>query len=76
MKTALAILACCIGLHAAELKVGQPINLKFTAADGRKVDLAQMRGKVVLLYFCASPDLADDAIFLRGEKFLYCVGTK
>ena len=54
MKTALVVLALCTSLHAAELKVGQPADVKFTAADGRKVDLAKMRGKVVLLYFCAS----------------------
>ena len=32
----------------------KPLQLKFTAADGRKVDLAQMRGKVVLLDFWAT----------------------
>ena len=54
MKIALAILCLCVSLPAAELKIGQPVDLKFTAADGRKVNLAQLRGKVVLLYFCAS----------------------
>lgn len=28
-----------------------PLDLKFTAMDGREVDLAQLRGKVVLLWF-------------------------
>ena len=32
----------------------QPIDLRFTAADGRDVDLAKLRGNVVLIYFCAS----------------------
>jgi hypothetical protein len=26
--------------------------------------------------FSASAALAGDAIFLRGEKFLYCIGNK
>jgi len=33
---------------------GKPINLKFKAADGREVDLEQMRGKVVLIDFWAT----------------------
>jgi len=32
----------------------QPIDLKFTAVDGRSVDLAQWRGKVVLVDFWAT----------------------
>jgi thiol-disulfide isomerase/thioredoxin len=39
--------------QTAELKK-TPITLTFTAADGRQVDLAKMRGKVVLLDFWAS----------------------
>jgi thiol-disulfide isomerase/thioredoxin len=31
-----------------------PLDLKFTAADGREVDLAQLRGKVVLVDFWAT----------------------
>src|SRR5439155_24903151 len=31
-----------------------PIEMKFTALDGREVDLGQMRGKVVLIDFWAS----------------------
>jgi peroxiredoxin len=30
---------------------GKPVSLRFTAVDGRKVDLSQMRGKVVLVDF-------------------------
>jgi len=32
----------------------EPVELKFTAVDGREVDLASMRGKVVLLDFWAT----------------------
>jgi len=35
-------------------KAGQPLDLKFEAADGSTVDLAQMRGKVVLIDFWAT----------------------
>ena len=34
--------------------VGKPLSLAFTAVDGRKVDLLQMRGKVVLIDFWAT----------------------
>jgi thiol-disulfide isomerase/thioredoxin len=37
----------------AELKA-KPLELKFTAADGSEVDLAKLRGKVVLLDFWAT----------------------
>jgi len=33
---------------------GKPVRIKFTASDGREVDLESMRGKVVLLDFWAS----------------------
>jgi thiol-disulfide isomerase/thioredoxin len=43
---------------AGELKkldaVGKPVDLRFTAVDGREVDLAKMKGKVVLLDFWAT----------------------
>ena len=32
----------------------QPLEMKFTAADGREVDLAKLRGKVVLIDFWAT----------------------
>ena len=34
--------------------VGKPLDIKFTALDGREVDLSQMKGKVVLLDFWAT----------------------
>jgi peroxiredoxin len=33
---------------------GKPVDLKFTAVDGQEVDLAQLRGKVVLVDFWAT----------------------
>jgi peroxiredoxin/tetratricopeptide (TPR) repeat protein len=46
-------------LDAARQRTGgvwldNPISLRFTALDGREVDLAKMRGKVVLLFFWAT----------------------
>jgi thiol-disulfide isomerase/thioredoxin len=40
-------------LAKAEL-LGRPLDLRFTATDGATVDLAQLRGKVVLIDFWAS----------------------
>jgi thiol-disulfide isomerase/thioredoxin len=43
---------------AGELKkldfVGKPIDLRFTAVDGREVDVSKMKGKVVLIDFWAT----------------------
>lgn len=38
----------------ARLQTGEEIQLKFTALDGREVDLAALRGKVVLVDFWAT----------------------
>jgi thiol-disulfide isomerase/thioredoxin len=35
-------------------EVGKPIDVRFTAVDGREVDLSQMKGKVVLIDFWAT----------------------
>ncbi|MBX7123785.1 MAG: TlpA family protein disulfide reductase [Opitutaceae bacterium] len=42
------------GLLAVSEARRTPLELKFTAADGRKVDLAKLRGKVVLVDFWAT----------------------
>jgi thiol-disulfide isomerase/thioredoxin len=36
------------------VKVGEPLDIKFTAVDGREVDLEKLRGKVVLIDFWAT----------------------
>ncbi len=38
----------------AEVDLKKPLDLKFTAVDGRKVNLADLRGKVVLIDFWAT----------------------
>lgn len=35
-------------------RLGKPLDIKFTALDGRKVDLAKLKGKVVLIDFWAT----------------------
>jgi thiol-disulfide isomerase/thioredoxin len=35
-------------------KIGQPLDIRFTALDGREVDLAKLKGKVVLVDFWAT----------------------
>jgi peroxiredoxin len=35
-------------------RVGKPVDIQFTAIDGRKVDLQSMRGKVILVDFWAT----------------------
>ena len=39
---------------AAEERIGHPVDIAFTAADGRVVDLTRLRGKVVLIDFWAT----------------------
>jgi thiol-disulfide isomerase/thioredoxin len=66
----------------AELKkldsVGKPFEMKFTAVDGRDVDLAKMKGKVVLIDFWATwcgpcvaelPNLKKVYAELHGQGF-------
>ncbi len=51
-----ALLLCFAPVLMADPSVDQtkPLDLKFTAVDGTKVDLADLRGKVVLIDFWAT----------------------
>jgi thiol-disulfide isomerase/thioredoxin len=50
--------AAVLAMAAGELRIIEmtrtPLDLKFTAVDGREVDLAKLRGKVVLVDFWAT----------------------
>src|SRR6204780_1062417 len=48
LSLAMAPIAC------AQVDQSKPLDLKYTAVDGTKVDLATMRGKVVLVDFWAT----------------------
>jgi thiol-disulfide isomerase/thioredoxin len=48
------IRAMAEGIQKTQERIGKPLNIAFTATDGRKVDLAQMKGKVVLIDFWAT----------------------
>jgi len=61
--------------------IGKPLNLQYTALDGRKIDLQKMKGKVVLIDFWATwcaPCVADmpavkeiyDKLHLKGFEIL------
>jgi thiol-disulfide isomerase/thioredoxin len=49
-----AVLLFSAPLPGAEVDRSKPLDLKYTAIDGAKVDLATMRGKVVLVDFWAT----------------------
>jgi thiol-disulfide isomerase/thioredoxin len=51
-----SLLLCFIPLAAAFASddLTKPLDLKFTAVDGKKVDLTNLRGKVVLIDFWAT----------------------
>ena len=54
-------------------EVGKPLEIRFTALDGREVDLAKLRGKVVLVEFWSTscgPCIAEmPAVKAAYEKF-------
>jgi thiol-disulfide isomerase/thioredoxin len=43
-----------LSIARADVDLSKPLDLKFTAVDGGKVDLTKMRGKVVLIDFWAT----------------------
>lgn len=46
-------------------ELGKPLNMRFTALDGREVDMAKLRGKVVLVQFWAT-DCADEMPIIKA----------
>jgi thiol-disulfide isomerase/thioredoxin len=49
-----AVLMCLSSLISAEAAQSKPLNFTYVASDGSNVDLADMRGKVVLIFFWAT----------------------
>jgi len=47
-----------LALAAPSVDLSKPLTLRFTAVDGRQVDLAALRGKVVLIDFWSSANPA------------------
>ena len=48
------LLIGCKSPPAGTKLLGQPLDVRFTAVDGRQVDVSQLRGKVILVDFWAS----------------------
>jgi len=53
-KVPAEVRAMAEGIQKTQERIGKPLNIAFTATDGRKVDLTQMKGKVVLIDFWAT----------------------
>jgi thiol-disulfide isomerase/thioredoxin len=53
-KVPAQVRAMAEGIQKTQERIGKPLNIAFTATDGRKVDLTQMKGKVVLIDFWAT----------------------
>ncbi len=53
-KLALLTLLALASAGCSQQGSSKPLDLKYTAVDGRQVDLAQLRGKVVLVDFWAT----------------------
>jgi thiol-disulfide isomerase/thioredoxin len=53
-KVPAQVRAMAEGMQKTQERIGKPLNIAFTATDGRKVDLTQMKGKVVLIDFWAT----------------------
>jgi thiol-disulfide isomerase/thioredoxin len=67
-----------VTLKATLARIGKPLDLKFTALDGRAIDLKDYRGKVVLLDFWATwcppcvgglPEVEKTAAKLHDQGF-------
>src|SRR5438067_10175070 len=61
IRRAFQVLAAVAVLHVSRATAeppadvtGKPVDIKFTAVDGREVDLAKLKGKVVLIDFWAT----------------------
>jgi peroxiredoxin len=66
-----------LALAAPSFDPTKPLNLRFTAVGGKQVDLANLRGKVVLLDFWASSDPAcrqNEFQVVRAYKKLHWRG--